>query len=174
MQYANQSRKRSEVSPSAIMLKTEYAQRKLPDPFSTWSQPTNYGAKTFKRHEKVYPSTDLSLLRLACLKEDQLLFEDNKIKVDSQTYPGAHGSLTVVLGYTNKTRSVFEDFSVTYKSVSGIIHTLSDIDILGYLISPEDINVEPRLLAGERQFHSLNIQMTGNPRDVGLMVIEFK
>ena len=122
MHYANQSRKRSEVSPS--MIKTEYVHRKLPDPFSTWSQPISYETKTFKRHENVHSSTDLHLLKLACLKEDHLLFENNKIRVDSQTYSGAHGSLIVVLGYTNKTRSVFEDFSVTYKSVSGIIYSL--------------------------------------------------
>jgi len=159
------NKRRQELSPGAVntMNKTELLQQR------TWNEPFSkkYAGsqqKFFSRHDDLPFSTNLYRFKLACLRDDEVLYEDDNFRIESKTYyiPERAGILVVELIYTNKGEVPINDFAVTYKSIAG------------FDIRPEETALSSVLTPGESQHHQLNTEVNGYPRDVGLMVVEFR
>lgn len=83
---------------------------------------TSLGTKQFRDHDSLPVATNAGSFQLACLKDNEILFEDDALVIESRTsyVEGTRNSdplVKVTFTYTNKTASELKDFSVTYKSI---------------------------------------------------------
>lgn len=111
---------------SNTMLKTEYT-----SPMRNEQQTVKYlspGPKTrrpFLTHEDLPYSTDARVFRLACLKNNETLFENEQIIVNFKVQlqdKRELAELEVEITYINKTEMNMNEFSVTYKSAPGNLY----------------------------------------------------
>lgn len=80
--------------------------------------------KAFRSHEDLQFATNPENFKLACLKDQQVLYENEQILVKVKTIlredlNSDTPCLRITLTYTNKTDRELDEFSVTYKSAPG-------------------------------------------------------
>ncbi len=102
------------------MVKTEYVSpiSKGDEANKVLFQAPRVTRKPFLGHDDIPYSTEGQQFRLACIKDNEKIYEDEAIIIELETHL-VTGGLEVNVIYTNKSTLTFEEFSVTYKSAPG-------------------------------------------------------
>jgi len=121
--------------------------------------------RPFQGHSELPYSTNLRTLKLCCIRDTEILYENSHLQVGMSTIfqeKSQQPTIDVNMVYTNKTPSLMNEFSVTYKSAPG------------FLISAENMDVDQRLEPRESQVHQLRVEMISPTDQIGSLVIEYR
>ena len=80
--------------------------------------------RPFQSHTELPYSTNLRTLKICCVRDTEILYENSHVQVGMSTLlqeKSQQPAIDVNMVYTNKTPLLMNEFSVTYKSAPGII-----------------------------------------------------
>jgi hypothetical protein len=121
--------------------------------------------RPFQSHHDLPFATNMRTLKICCVRDTEVLYENGQIMVGMSSIirdQNPQPTIDVNMVYTNKTPSIMNEFSVTYKSAPG------------FLISAENMDVDQRLEAKESQIHQLRVEMISPTDQIGSLVIEYR